>query len=93
MKKEREVVRLVSVFNLHAAKTPHLPENTSARIMLVYDKLKNIREYKILDSGMTEEKDRRIQSWLEENIGVEDVIHGLKSNDINADEYQKAVGS
>jgi hypothetical protein len=77
MEKKREVVRLLSVFNLNANKTPNLPENTSARIMFVYDKLKNIREYRILDSGMTEEMERRIRSWLDENIEVDDVIHGL----------------
>ena len=93
MEKNREVVRLMSVFNLNTNKAPHLPGNTSARIMFVYDKLKNIREYRILDSGMTEETDRRIRSWLEENIEVDDVIHGLSSSDINADDLQKAVGS
>ena len=93
MEKKREVVRSLSVFNLSANKTPHLPENTSARIMLVYDKMKNIREYKILNSGMNEETDRRIRSWLEENIEVEDMIHGLNTSDINADDFQKAVGS
>ena len=38
MEKNSEVVRLMSVFNLNTNKTPYLPENTSARIMLVYDK-------------------------------------------------------
>ena len=93
MEKRREVVRSLSVFNLNAIKTPYLPENTSTRIMLVYDKLKNIREYKILNSGMTEETDRHIRSWLEKNIEIDDIIHGLSSSDINADDFQEAVGS
>jgi hypothetical protein len=77
MEKKREVVRFLSVFNLNTNKIPHLPEDMSARIMFVYDKLKNIREYKILDSGMTEEMGQRIRSWLDENIEADDVIHGL----------------
>lgn len=93
MEKNREVVRLMSIFNLNTNRAPHLPENTSTRIMLVYDKFKNIREYKILDSGMNEETGRRIQSWLEENIEVDDVIHGIKLSDINADDFQKAIRS
>jgi hypothetical protein len=93
MDERREVVRLLSIFNLNTNKAPQLPENTSARIMFVYDKLKNIREYRILDSGITEEKGRRIRSWLDENIQVDDVIHGLNSSEINADDFQKAVGS
>jgi hypothetical protein len=77
MEKRREVVRSMSVFNLDGNEIPHLLENKSTSIMLVYDKLKNIREYKILTSGITEETDRRIRSWLEENLEVDDVIHGL----------------
>ena len=93
MEKRREVVRSLSVFNLNAKKSPNLPENTSARIMFLYDKQNNIREYKILDSAMTEEKGRQIRSWLEDHIEIDDVIHGLDSSNINADDYQKAVGS
>jgi hypothetical protein len=93
MEKRREVVRSLSIFNLNANKIPHLPENTSARIMFVYDKLNNIREYKILDSAMTEETGRQIRSWLEDNIEIDDVIHGLNSSNINADDFQKAVGN
>ena len=93
MENRREVVRSLSVFNLDANKTPYLPENTSVRIMFIYDKLNNIREYKILNSGMTEEMGHQIRSWLEDNIEIDDVIHGLNSNDINPNGYQKAVGS
>ena len=89
MEKKREVVRSLSVFNLNANKTPHLPENTSARIMLVYDKLKNIREYKILDSNITEEKGRRIQSWLDENVQVDDVI---QAKIVNVSPERRRIG-
>jgi hypothetical protein len=61
--------------------------------MLVYDKQKNIREYRILAFGISEETDRRIRAWLDENIAVDDVIHGLNSSEINADDFRKAVGS
>ena len=52
-----------------------MPENASARIMLVYDKANNVKEFKILDSSITEDVDSKIRSWLEENIEVEDMIH------------------
>lgn len=75
MEKRRDVVRLLSIFDLNTNRTPCLPENTSTRIMLVYDKVNNVKEFKILDSGITEDVDSRIKSWLEENIDVEDMIH------------------
>ena len=75
MEKRRDVVRLLSIFDLNTNKTPCLPENTSARIMLVYDKVNNVKEFKILGSGITEDVDSKIRSWLEDNIEVEDIIH------------------
>ncbi len=75
MEKRRDVVRLLSIFDLNTNRTPCLPENTSTRIMLVYDKVNNVKEFKILGSGITEDVDSRIKSWLEENIDVEDMIH------------------
>ena len=93
MEKRRDVVRLLSIFDLNTNKTPCLPENTSARIMLVYDKANNVKEFKILSSGITEDVDRKIKSWLEENIEVEDMTHGLNPSDINADDFQKCIGS
>jgi hypothetical protein len=77
MEKRRDVVRLLSIFNLNTKKAPCLPENTLARIMLIYDKVNNVKEFKVLGSGITEDVDSKIRSWLEENIEIEDMIHGL----------------
>ena len=38
-------------------------------------KANNVKEFKILGSGITEDVDSKIKSWLEENIEVEDMIH------------------
>ena len=92
MEKRRDVVRLLSIFDLNTNRTSCLPENTSARIMLIYDKMNNVKEFKILGSGRTEDVDSKIKSWLEENIEVDDMIHRLNPSDINADDFQKCIG-
>jgi hypothetical protein len=60
--------------------------------MLVYDKIKNVREFRILNSNINEDIEGRITSWLEENIEVDDMVHGLSSSDINADDFEEVVG-
>ena len=93
MERRIDIVRLLSIFDLNTNKTPCLPENTSARIMLVYDKANNVKEFKILGPGIAEDVDSKIRSWLEENIEVDDMIHSLDSNYIEVDDFQKCIGS
>jgi len=80
---------LLTIFNLNIHKTPYSPENISTRIMLVYDKRENIKEFRILNSGIKEEMDGWIKSWLEENIEVDEIFEGLNSNDIDIDVLPK----
>ena len=91
MERKRDVVSSMTIFNLNINKALCLPENISTRIMLVYDKTKNVREFRILNSGINEDIDGRITSWLEENIEVEDIVHGLNSSEINADDFPKSI--
>lgn len=80
---------MLTIFNLNIHKTPYSPENISTRIMLVYDKRENIKEFRILNSGIKEEMDGWIKSWLEENIEVDEIFEGLNSNDIDIDVLPK----
>lgn len=93
MERKRDIVSLLTIFNLKTRKIPFLPENTSTRIMLVYDKRKNVKKFRVLASSMTEDMDSRIRSWLEENINVDDMICGLRSSDINADDFKNCIVS
>ena len=66
VEKNRCVDKLVSIFHLSHCEAPTLPDNTHARVMLVYDKKENIRELKVLSKGLTLELNQQIKSCLEE---------------------------
>ena len=91
MGRKRDVVLLLAVFNLTINKALCLPENIPTRIMLVYDKRENIKEFRTLNSGITEDMDSKIRSWREEKIEVDDIIHGLNSNEIDMEEFPKLI--
>jgi hypothetical protein len=57
--------------------------------MLLYDRQQDRKEFRLLDETITGEMNSRITSWLEENIDVNDLAHGLKSFKIDADHVQK----
>jgi len=79
MAKERHVDKLMSVFSIMIGKDLGLPENVSTQVVFVYNRKANVKEFNLIDKEMNEDMTRRITSWLEKNVDVQDVIHGLKS--------------
>jgi hypothetical protein len=79
MAEERYVDKLMSIFSFTAGKDIGLPENVSTQVMFVYNRKANIKEFNLIDEEMAEDVNRRITSWLEKNVDLQDVLHGLKS--------------
>lgn len=79
MAKERHVDKLMSVFSIMIGKDLGLPENVSTQVVFVYNRKANVKEFNLIDKQMNEDMTRRVTSWLEKNVDVQDVIHGLKS--------------
>jgi len=79
MAEERYVDKLMSVFSFTAGEELGLPENVSTQVMFLYNRKANIKEFNLIDEEMAEDVNRRITSWLEKNVDVQDVLHGLKS--------------
>jgi hypothetical protein len=50
--------------------------------MFVYNRKTNIKEFNLIDEEMPEDVNRKITAWLEKNVDVEDVLHGLKSKEM-----------
>jgi hypothetical protein len=82
MAKERHVDKLMSVFSIMIGKDLGLPENVSTQVVFVYNRKENVRKFNLIDKEMNEDMTRRITSWLEKNVDVHDVIHGLKSKGV-----------
>jgi hypothetical protein len=90
MAAKREIDNLFCIFNLSIRKALHLDQSLFTKVLFVYDKGKNRKEIKILHEGMTEEIRRRLASWLEDNVEVDDIIHKISHKEINIDDLKKA---
>ena len=93
MEREREVVNLLSIFNLTICKALGLPESVSARVMLLYDKRENAREFRVLSNGLSKDVSSKIKLWLEDNIDINDVNCSINENEIDADHMSEFITS
>jgi hypothetical protein len=87
MGSKRHVNKLLSVFDLTIWEALGLSENVSCRVMFIYDKKQKLKRFNVLKNGMPKEIHRKLTLWLEQNISVDDVAFGLKSNELNADDF------
>ena len=90
MTTERIVDRLDSVFELRIHKALNLSESVSTRVLLTYHKRENRTKFKVLSTGTTEEMKRKITSWLDTHIEVDDLIRHLGSKEIDMDTLPRA---
>ena len=90
MTTERMVDRLDSVFDLRIHKALNLSESVSTRVMLTYSKRENRKQFKVLSSKTPEEMKRKITSWLDTHIDVDDLVCHLGSKEIDMDTLPRA---
>jgi hypothetical protein len=90
MTTERIVDRLNSVFDLRIHKALNLSESVSTRVMLTYSKRENRTKFKVLSSKTSEEMKRKITSWLDAHIDVDDLVCHLGSKEIDMDTLPRA---
>lgn len=76
------------IFDLTIGKVISLPESIRAKVMMLYNRKENRREFRILDLSFPDDIDRQIISWLEKNTEADDIIWGLESNRMDADRFQ-----
>ena len=86
MAKERYVDKLLAVFDLNTCQALGLPEGVSTQVMFLYDRETDVKEFNLLDTEMTKDMNSRITSWLNENIGVDEVVHYLSGKQPSADD-------
>lgn len=93
MTTERIVDRLDSVFDLRIHKALNLPESVSTRVRLTYSKPENRTTFKVLSTRTTEEMKRKITSWLDDHVHVDDLLWRLGSEEIDMDTLPKACNA
>lgn len=90
MEEYRNVDRMLAIFDLTVRKALNLPEDLSTRVMLFYDRERNVKEYTLLGSRLPEGLAHRVTKWLEENVDVHDVAFHLEANRLHADFFEKS---
>jgi hypothetical protein len=90
MATERMVERLDSVFDLRIHKALNLSEGVSTRVMLTYSKPEKRTTFRVLSAKTTEEMNRKITSWLDAHIDVDDLVCRLGSEEIDMDTWPRA---
>lgn len=79
-----------SVFDLRIHKALNLSESVSTRVMLTYSKPENRTTFKVLSTRTTEDMKRKITSWLDDHIDVDDLVCRLGSEEIDMDTLPRA---
>ena len=89
MATQRHIEKLSTIFDLKIGRALCLDDSISTRVMLIYDRNKNQKEFKVLGKGTTIEMNGLITSWLEENMDINDIIIHLNQDEINIDTISK----
>ena len=91
MGSRRDVDSLVAVFDLKFSSLLNLPNNASARVIFVYDKKKQIKSFKFVDTKIPRSIVCRLTSWLDQNVDIDDIAFGLESNNLDMESFAKAT--
>ena len=85
MDEGRIIHKLSSVIDLLNHDTARSMGKPSIRIRYDYDGINNHEKFTVLNNDISRESAESIVSWLKENVKTEDIIHGIKSNQIDAE--------
>ena len=91
MSKKRHVDKLLSVFDLTICEALRLPQTISIRVMFIYDRVADVRKFVILNDKIRKQTSDKLTLWLQENLDVYHVAHGLKSNQLDADDLSNSL--
>ena len=87
MDRKRTIHKLSTVLDLFNHESAELIGKPAVRIRYDYDGLNNSQEFTVLNRDISEESAERIILWLNNNIKSDDIIYGLKSNNLDANNY------
>ena len=89
----RTIDNLYCIFDMTIFRALNLPQPISTRAILVYERDKNRKEFKILNQKINKEVHYRLLSWMHKNIHADSIVHQLSSNEIDMDQLAVAVNS
>jgi hypothetical protein len=74
---KRCVDKLAVVFALTGHEGLDLPQHLSTRVMFVYDKKENKKQFTVLNRRIPDEMSAKIRVWLESHLERYETIYGL----------------
>jgi hypothetical protein len=74
---KRCVDKLAVVFALTGHDDLDLPKHLSTRVMFVYDKKENRKQFTVLNKHIPEEVSTKIRAWLETHLDRYETLYGL----------------
>ncbi|MBW1815801.1 MAG: hypothetical protein JRF65_03065 [Deltaproteobacteria bacterium] len=80
MDKMRIIDKLMVVFDLPKYHAVCFPEHASTRVMLVYDREKEERHFKVLTKDMPKRMSGEIEAWLQDNMGIDEIHFELNAD-------------
>jgi hypothetical protein len=83
----RQVESGMCIFSLTIGKVISLPESIRVKVMMLYSRQENRREFRILENVFPGEIKQRIISWLEGNTEADDIFWELNANRMDADRF------
>lgn len=89
MDTRRQVESAMCIFDLTIGEAISLPESIRARVMMLYSRKENRREFRVLEFSFPAGVDRQIISWLEDNTKPDDILWDLESNRMDADQFSR----
>ncbi len=87
MNRDRIIHKLSTVIDLLNHHTARSMGKPSIRLRYDYDGINNHEEYTVLNRDIPEEYIENIVAWLKENVNPEDIIYGMKRNQLDAECY------
>lgn len=87
MDRHRTVNKLSKIIDLLNHESVKITGKRSVRVRYDYDALKNHEEYTVLNQDIPKESADNIVMWLKENIKANDIIYGIKSNQLDVESF------
>ena len=82
--------KVMSVFDMRIGNVLDLPDHITIRVMFIYDKESQIKEFRVLDNSISPETKLKIHGWLQEMIVEIKDIQSFCSSEMDKCRFLKA---
>ena len=89
----RTIDSLFCIFDMTICRALNLTKPISTRAIIVYDRVKDRKEFRILNQEINREVHHRLLSWMHQNIKVDNIMHHSRSNEIDMDQLAGTANS